>query len=65
MSHRFARFSGGCETECMNIWNSGSTKDIAGQILDIKQDEDVFFTAFPKLTDMYTEQTSSDCFVSL
>jgi len=58
MSHRFARFSDGKETECMNIWDSGSTKDIAGQnYLDIKQDEDVFFSAFPRLTDKYTEQT--------
>lgn len=58
MSHRFAKFSEGKETECMNIWDSGSTKDIAGQnYLDIKQDEDVFFSAFPRLTDKYTEQT--------
>lgn len=58
MSHRFAKFSEGKETECMNIWDSGSAKDIAGQnYLDIKQDEDVFFSAFPRLTDKYTEQT--------
>ncbi len=58
MSHRFAKFSEGKETECMNIWDSGSTKDIAGQnYLDIKQDEDVFFSAFPRLTDKYTEKT--------
>jgi hypothetical protein len=58
MSHRFAKFSAGKETECMNIWDYGSTKDIAGQnYLDIKQNEDVFFSAFPRLADKYTEQS--------
>jgi len=58
MSHRFARFSQGKETVCMNIWDSGSSKDISGDnYLKIEQDEDVFFSAFQRLADSYTEET--------
>jgi len=49
MDHRFALFSNGKEGLCMNIWDKGDTKTIAGDnFLHIKDAEDIFFDVFPR-----------------
>ena len=54
MSHRFAQFRNGKDDICMNIWDKGSSKKIAGDnYLDIEDGDDVFHHSFTKLTDSY------------
>lgn len=54
MSHRFAQFRNGNDDICMNIWDKGSTKKIAGDnYLEIKDEDDIFHHSFTKLTDSY------------
>lgn len=55
MDHRFALFSQGKEGLCMNIWDKGSAKTIAGDnFLDIKEAEDIFFDVFPRAIAEFT-----------
>ena len=58
MSHRFALFSNGSEGSCMNIWDKGNSKRIAGDnFLDIKDDDDIFFNSFPSAINDYLPQS--------
>ncbi len=53
MSYRFALFGNGEERECMNIWDNGKSKEIAGDnFLNIRDDEDIF----PRAIDGYLPQ---------
>ena len=65
MSHRFALFSNGNEGLCMNVWDMGNSKRIAGDnFLNIKDEDDVFFDIFPNAVKDFLSEKFHDIDVS-
>ncbi len=61
MSYRFALFGNGVEKKCMNIWDNGRSKDIAGDnFLNITNDEDIFLNVFPRAINEYLPEPFND-----